>query len=131
MSLGPGRRETVLVQQDSMMTRTIDRKIAEILGAATRNGEKDAPGAVFIATNRDGKQLAAQAAGVRGLKERKHMTLDAVGWLASCTKLYVMTAAMQLVEQGRIALDDSEQVSFFPSFSFTRNPFAKNFTRFL
>lgn len=38
------------------------------------------------------------------------MTVESVFWFASCTKLITAVAAMQLVEQGKLALDDGEQL---------------------
>ncbi len=38
------------------------------------------------------------------------MTADTVFWIASCTKMIVGIACMQLVEQGKLALDDVELV---------------------
>ena len=34
------------------------------------------------------------------------MTIDAVGWIASMSKLITSVSAMQLVEKGQIKLDD-------------------------
>lgn len=38
---------------------------------------------------------------------------DKIHWLASCTKLVTGIACMQLVEQGNLRLDDSDQVETF------------------
>jgi hypothetical protein len=38
------------------------------------------------------------------------MTADTVFWIASCTKMIAGIACMQLVEQGKLALDDVELV---------------------
>lgn len=38
------------------------------------------------------------------------MTLDSIFWIASCTKMITGIACMQLVEQGVLNLDDSDQV---------------------
>lgn len=38
------------------------------------------------------------------------MTLDSIYWIASCTKMIVGIAVMQLVEQGKLDLDDVELV---------------------
>ncbi len=46
------------------------------------------------------------AHGVRALGESAPMALDTVMWIASMTKPIVGAAAMQLVEQGRIGLDE-------------------------
>lgn len=36
------------------------------------------------------------------------MTLDSIFWIASCTKMIAGIAAMQLVEQGELKLDDAD-----------------------
>jgi CubicO group peptidase (beta-lactamase class C family) len=38
------------------------------------------------------------------------MTLDNVYWIASCTKMLTGIACMQLVEQGKLKLDDGEHI---------------------
>jgi CubicO group peptidase (beta-lactamase class C family) len=38
------------------------------------------------------------------------MTMDSVFWIASCTKMITGIACMQLVEQGKLSLDDGDQV---------------------
>jgi CubicO group peptidase (beta-lactamase class C family) len=38
------------------------------------------------------------------------MTLDNIFWIASCTKMIVAMACMQLVEKRLLSLDDSQQV---------------------
>ena len=50
------------------------------------------------------------ASGKRGLASAELMTIDTVFWIASCTKMITSIAAMQLVEQGRLVLDDVEFV---------------------
>ncbi len=79
-------------------TADIDR----VLKSATERG--DVPGVVAMATNRDGA-IYAGAFGRRALPEGVAMTADTVFWIASMTKAITSTAAMQLVEQGRLALD--------------------------
>jgi CubicO group peptidase (beta-lactamase class C family) len=62
------------------------------------------PGAVAIAAT--GSELLYQGAfGRRDLSKPEPMTSDSVFWIASMTKAVTAVAAMQLVEQGRLALD--------------------------
>ena len=63
------------------------------------------PGVVAALTNRDATTYAS-AHGLRALGESAAMGMDTVMWIASMTKPVVGAAAMQLVEQGRMALDD-------------------------
>ena len=67
------------------------------------------PGCVFHVVNRDGEQIFTHASGKRGVGENQPMTLDSIFWIASCTKLVTAIAALQLVEQGSLSLDDADQ----------------------
>ena len=73
-----------------------------ILRMATESG--DVPGVVAVATNRNGT-IYEGGFGSRVLGEPAEMTPDTVVWIASMTKALTGTAAMQLVEQGKLALD--------------------------
>jgi CubicO group peptidase (beta-lactamase class C family) len=62
------------------------------------------PGVVAIAAT--GSELLYQGTfGRRDLSKPEPMTSDSVFWIASMTKAVTAVAAMQLVEQGRLALD--------------------------
>jgi methyl acetate hydrolase len=65
----------------------------------------DVPGVVALAADDHGVVYAG-AFGERQLGSGVEMTLDTVCWIASMTKAVTSVAAMQLVEQGRLALDD-------------------------
>lgn len=67
-------------------------------------------GIIYCAVDRNGDSVFSHASGNVGLGVPRPMSLDTVMWLASCTKLITGIACMQLVEQGQLALDDSEQV---------------------
>jgi CubicO group peptidase (beta-lactamase class C family) len=78
------------------------RSIDVVLKAAIDRG--DVPGVVAMATTRDG--LSYQGAfGRRELPDGHAMTADTVFWIASMTKAVTSAAAMQLVEEGKLALD--------------------------
>jgi methyl acetate hydrolase len=79
-------------------TSDIDR----VLKSAIDRG--DVPGVVAMAATRDGPCYAG-AFGRRALPVGAAMTPDSVFWIASMTKAITSTAAMQLVEQGKLALD--------------------------
>lgn len=68
------------------------------------------PGCVAVVVDRDGQTLFSHASGKKGIDTKEPMTLDNVFWIASCTKMIAGIAAMQLVEQGRLALDDADLV---------------------
>src|SRR4051794_402949 len=77
-------------------------QIDEVLRAAIDRG--DVPGVVAIAGTRDG--VAYQGAfGRRVLPDEDPMNAETVFWIASMTKAITSAAAMQLVEQGKLALD--------------------------
>jgi CubicO group peptidase (beta-lactamase class C family) len=73
-----------------------------VLHGAVANG--DVPGVVAAATDRDGT-IYEGGFGERVIGTGIAMTTDTVGWIASMTKALTGTAAMQLVEQGRLDLD--------------------------
>src|SRR5579864_2741075 len=77
-------------------------EIDRVLQAAIDRG--DVPGVVAMAATADGVTYEG-AFGRRALPDGAAMTPDTVFWLASMTKAITSTAAMQLVEQGRLALD--------------------------
>jgi CubicO group peptidase (beta-lactamase class C family) len=76
--------------------------IKQALAAAV--GEGRIPGVVAAAATRDGV-IFEGAAGGRSAAQPEPMTIDCVFRIASMTKAITTVAAMQLVEQGRLALD--------------------------
>jgi methyl acetate hydrolase len=77
--------------------------VDEVLRAAIERG--DVPGVVAMAATREG--LVYQGAfGRRALPVGAPMSADTVFWIASMTKAITSTAAMQLVEEGKLALDE-------------------------
>lgn len=77
-------------------------QVDEVLKAATDRG--DVPGVVAMAATREGPVYQG-AFGRRALPDGAAMTVDTVFWIASMTKAITSTAAMQLVEQGKLSLD--------------------------
>ncbi|MBA2677367.1 MAG: beta-lactamase family protein [Ktedonobacteraceae bacterium] len=65
----------------------------------------DVPGVVAAATDAN-ETIYEGAFGVRALGQPEEMTPDTVVWIASMTKALTGTAAMQLVERGKLALDE-------------------------
>ena len=78
------------------------QQIDQVLREATGRG--DVPGVVAMAATRDGPVYQG-AFGKRSATESPAMTADTVFWIASMTKAITSAAAMQLVEQGKMALD--------------------------
>ncbi|KAL1862431.1 hypothetical protein Plec18170_001257 [Paecilomyces lecythidis] len=92
-----------------MSTETV-RSLQQKLDAACADKEKGIPGAVLVVVDKNGEEKFSYASGIRGYGTTEKMTLDNVFWIASCTKMIVGIACMQLVEKGLLALDDSSQV---------------------
>jgi methyl acetate hydrolase len=70
-----------------------------------KSDAKEIPGVVAMAAN--SKEVIYQGAfGKRDLSRDDAMTPDSVFWIASMTKAITGAAAMQLVEQGKLALDE-------------------------
>src|SRR5215470_520852 len=65
---------------------------------------KKLPG-VVVAAATDKGALYEKAFGVREIGKPAPMTLDTVVWIASMTKAITATAAMQLVENGKLSLE--------------------------
>jgi CubicO group peptidase (beta-lactamase class C family) len=66
---------------------------------------KEIPGAVAMAAT--GSEVIYQGAfGKRDLSKDDPMTADSVFWIASMTKAITSAAGMQLVEQGKLSLDE-------------------------
>jgi methyl acetate hydrolase len=85
--------------QNSPGSAAID---ASLRGAVER---KDVPGVVALITDRD-HVLYQGAFGLADVATGRPLTSDAMFRIASMTKPVTSVAMMQLVEQGRIALDD-------------------------
>ena len=77
-------------------------QIDQVLRAAIDRG--DVPGVVAMAATAAGPAYQG-AFGGRMLPDGAEMTADTVFWIASMTKAVTSAAAMQLVEQGKLALD--------------------------
>lgn len=78
------------------------------------------PGTVYCAVNKEGDLIFEHASGETGIGKGK-MTLDTVFWIASCTKMVTGIACMQLVEQGKLSLDDGDQVEKLAPVSLSNN----------
>jgi methyl acetate hydrolase len=78
-------------------------QIDDVLRQATDASE--IPGVVAMAATPD-EVIYQGTSGQRDLSKDDAMTADSVFWIASMTKAITATAAMQLVEQGKLSLDD-------------------------
>lgn len=92
------------------LSQAAHRKLQQTIEAYCANPRTDIPGLSVVVVGRDGKELFAHAAGKRGVLSSEPMTLDNVFWIASCTKMIVGVACMQLVEQGKLHLDNGDEL---------------------
>jgi methyl acetate hydrolase len=77
---------------------SLDRAFAQMVAS------KRVPGIVALSAT-DEKPIYQGAFGKRSLAQDAAMTPDSVFWIASMTKAITSTAAMQMVEQGKLSLD--------------------------
>jgi methyl acetate hydrolase len=80
------------------------RSAADAVLDGVVSGHPRVPGVVAVATDRNGT-IYERAAGVRMLGGSEAMTVDSVFAIFSTTKAIAATAALQLVEDGRLDLD--------------------------
>jgi len=85
--------------------------IDSVLSAAVASGA--APGVVASARLPGGAGYL-KAVGQRGVADPAPMTADTVFWIASMTKALTSVAVMQLIEQGRVGLDQNA-ADFIPA----------------
>lgn len=85
-------------------------RLRSIVDNACADQKSGIPGATVVVVGKDGTELFAHSAGKRGVASKDDMNLDNIFWIASCTKMLVGVACMQLVEQGVLSLDDGAQV---------------------
>ncbi|KAF3004271.1 GPI transamidase component [Curvularia kusanoi] len=84
--------------------------VKSVLDKFTSEGPTGAPGLSFHAVDRSGKTLVEHQAGNLSVDSKQAVNEDTLFWIASCTKLVTAVALLQLVEQGKIALDDAEAI---------------------
>ncbi|OLN97850.1 Acyltransferase LovD 3 [Colletotrichum chlorophyti] len=85
-------------------------EIRLIVENAVSQGPHSLPGTTVVVIDRNGEEQFAHAAGKRGTCSDEPMTLDSIYWIASCTKMVVGIACMQLVEKGLLYLDNAEHL---------------------
>lgn len=94
-----------------MVNQKAQDAVQQNLDSVTGDKSTGVAGIVFVAVDKDGKQICAVPSGKKGTgNNRDPMDLDTVFWIASCTKLLATMACMQAVEQGKLDLDDPQQV---------------------
>lgn len=94
-----------LSAQVPLDTTGLDSALARIMA------EQGVPGAVVGVTN--GSTQWVKAYGVQNIRDRRPVTVDTRFPIGSTSKPFTATAVMQLVQEGRLSLQDS-LVIFFP-----------------
>ncbi|CAO2657568.1 Nn.00g036940.m01.CDS01 [Neocucurbitaria sp. VM-36] len=85
--------------------------VAGVKGVLDSFVKDGSPGLVFSAVDKLGNILVNHASGTVGLDSKEPMDKEKTTfWIASCTKLVTVIAVLQLVEQGKIPLDDTDFV---------------------
>ncbi|KAH9997687.1 beta-lactamase/transpeptidase-like protein [Xylariaceae sp. FL0662B] len=85
-------------------------KLRGIVDASCADAKTNLPGTSVVVVDKNGNELFAHAAGKRGVGSNEPMSQDTIFWIASCTKMLVGVACMQLVEKGVLKLDDGEHL---------------------
>lgn len=117
----PGRIEEItdtrvplLALQQSTMSNGMKLKsldaVQKSLDSVTSDPKNGVAGMVFAAVDKNGEYITANASGNKGLATDKPMDLETVFWIASCTKILATIVCMQLVEQGKLTLDDHKSL---------------------
>lgn len=92
------------------ITATGVTALKQLMDDTTASPVSNAAGVVFVAVNKQGEPIFEHASGVAGVGIDTPMTTEHTFWIASCTKMITGVACMQLVEQGKLALDDVQLV---------------------
>ncbi|OHE94974.1 beta-lactamase [Colletotrichum orchidophilum] len=87
------------------MASTLDAVLAKYTASGNDTNDK-LLGASFIVVNKDGTLYSNAAGRIDFPLEARPWSLDTFTFVASLTKVITSTAVMQLVEQGRLGLDD-------------------------
>src|SRR3979411_1412526 len=97
----PGGRSTTSKNRTGRYSMQSKAQIDQLL--RQKSDAREIPGVVAIAAT--STEVTYQGAfGKRDLSKDDAMTADSVFWIASMTKAITAAGAMQLVEQGRLAL---------------------------
>ncbi|KAM0552675.1 hypothetical protein ACHAPJ_007772 [Fusarium lateritium] len=95
----------------SSLSEDVQAKLRSIIDEYTIGGaDRKIPGLIYSAWRSDGEPIFEYASGTRGMSSQDSMGLDTTFFLASFTKMATSVACMQLFEQGKLRLDDADQV---------------------
>ncbi|UZJ52176.1 hypothetical protein CBS101457_001496 [Exobasidium rhododendri] len=80
-------------------------KVKSDFHAACQDPQKIA-GSILAVVDRNGTLLLHESAGLRQVGSSEPMNKDGLCWMASCTKMITAIACLQLVEQGKLKMDE-------------------------
>ncbi|KAF2691963.1 beta-lactamase/transpeptidase-like protein [Lentithecium fluviatile CBS 122367] len=80
--------------------------VKAILDGVVKEGATGINGLVFVAVDKNGETLVQHASGTRSINSKEPMDMNTTFWIASMTKIVTTIAVLQLVESGKIPLDD-------------------------
>ena len=92
-----------------------EAKLADAFALLKRAvAQRQIPGAVALVA-RHGKVIREEAMGLCDIENQVPFRTDTICWLASITKPVTTAAAMKLVEEGKLRLDDAVE-NYLPEF---------------
>lgn len=95
----------------SVLSQDTQSKLRDIIDEYTTGGtESKIPGLVYSAFRNDGEPIFQHCSGLRGVISESPMSEKTIFFMASFTKLATSVTCMQLVEQGKLRLDDADQI---------------------
>jgi methyl acetate hydrolase len=105
-----GAAATIPFSAQAQQSSSIDEPLRQAVE------RKDVAGVVAMAADRKGNVIYQGAFGLADVEAKRPLKLDSLFRIASMTKAVTSTAAMQLVEQGRFAVDDPV-AKYMPEFA--------------
>lgn len=102
----------VIVAEDQISAVIKLDKAFDVAKQSVADGK--VPGAIALIA-RNGEVVRQEAFGLRDIDNNKPMQTDTICWLASITKPITVAAAMKLVEEGNLSLDDTVE-TYLPEF---------------
>lgn len=91
-----------------MTVAAIQNAVQASLDGSVKDQNTGIHGIAFVAVDKNGEILAQHAAGTRTQGGSEPVNNETMFYIASCTKFLVAISCMQLVEQGKIGLDDAQ-----------------------
>ncbi|CCH41967.1 hypothetical protein BN7_1506 [Wickerhamomyces ciferrii] len=94
-----------------MFSQQTVENLQNLISESVKDPKRDIPGVSVSITNSKGDDLFQYAAGKESADSDEDLTTGSIFWLASASKFVTTIALLQLVDQGKVELDSSDQVS--------------------